>query len=539
MAEPEGVLVNLMPFWLAQDQLRLEHERLADYTAARDFWASYDDKLRESVATIDQVRKDMEANTGWKPGNPREASTAFYERVDAGTKSIRTWLGGGTAEVRQAFGDVVDQLPARLRALDEHANWLRQQDKVVGTDVVPAPELLTVPRTEKITDQDRGWVRIPRSTANQIHEVVTTAVRMRDELRDMFTRTRDALAALPQEKWLGPTSLATGAPPGDNPLSTGTGDQPAGPGPTGTGPTGTGPTGGPTGTGPVPTGPTGTPGPQAPGPTSTPDTGTTPPGTDLPGTGRPGGPTAPVPGLDPTTGPNGSPPPTPSPTPLPTPLPTSDPQLAGTPTATLPSPTPLSPLSPSQSTPVLPTPLPGGVSSGSSLPASTLGATTLPPTSSALPPLSNFGSTVDGSRGPVPPRTGTAPSGPVTSSPVAGEASVRPAGGPTGAGSGGFYPPMVPPMMPPGGVGAGAGGVRPGEAEFGGGPIRQRGRESWRAGLRPGLLGRAADRDDEWAPEPPARPRDDILDEELWQVPGAAPVAPPEQPPRRARPWET
>jgi hypothetical protein len=534
LTEPEGTLVNLLPFWIAQDQLRAEADRLDDYVAAHSFWTSYDTKLRESVTAIDQVRKDMEANTGWKPGDAQAASTAFYERVDAGTRSIRTWINGGTADVRQAFTDVVDQLPAKLRALEEHASWLRQQDKVTGTDVVPAPELLTAPRTEKITDLDRGWVRVPDSSFGPIREVITTAVRLRDEVRDLLTRTQETLSTLPPEMWQGPTTLATDQTPGNNPRSTGPGDQPGGPGPTGTPPTGTGPAGTPTGTGPAP----GTPGPQTPASSpSTPDTGMPGPAgvdqpTGLPPTGPtgqpPGDQPAPPPGLDPITG-----------GPTATPLPINDPELAGIPSATLP-PSQLSPLSPPQSTPVLSTPLP------STLPP--LGSTGLPtPSSPVLPPFTTPGSTVDGARtgavprGPsigesvAPPRTGTAPG-----SPVAGDVPVRPGvgagGGSTGAG---FYPPMVPPMVPPGG-GAGAGGVRPGEAEFAGGPIRQRGgRESWRAGLRPGLLGRSGDRDEEWPQESPTRQHDEVLDEELWQVPGAAPVAPSDRSPRRARPWET
>lgn len=96
---------------------------------------------------------------------------------------------------------------------------------------------------------------------------------------------------------------------------------------------------------------------------------------------------------------------------------------------------------------------------------------------------------------------------------------------------------MVPPM---GAGGANGGGIKPGEADFAGGPIRQvGGRESWRAGLRPQLLGRGGDRDDEPAHLPPEEPlpTDDVLDEELWQVPGAAPVAPPESRPSRGRAW--
>lgn len=97
---------------------------------------------------------------------------------------------------------------------------------------------------------------------------------------------------------------------------------------------------------------------------------------------------------------------------------------------------------------------------------------------------------------------------------------------------------MMPPMMP-GGGGVGANGVKPGEAEFAGGPTRRvSGRDSWRAGLRSQLLGRTGEYDDE--PPPPAMTAPaggEVLDDELWQVADAAPVSPPEPQQRRGRSW--
>jgi hypothetical protein len=98
---------------------------------------------------------------------------------------------------------------------------------------------------------------------------------------------------------------------------------------------------------------------------------------------------------------------------------------------------------------------------------------------------------------------------------------------------------MMPMMPPPGGMGGGAGGgVKPGEAEFAGGPTRHiRGRDSLRAGLRSQLLGRTGEYDDDPEPQPRPPAGGEVLDEELWRVPDAAPVSPPEPPSRRGRSW--
>jgi len=89
-------------------------------------------------------------------------------------------------------------------------------------------------------------------------------------------------------------------------------------------------------------------------------------------------------------------------------------------------------------------------------------------------------------------------------------------------------------MMPPmGGGGMGSGGVRAGEAgSRGGAALRPGGRDARRAALRPGLSGRAGDGEEKRAETFP--PSDgNLLDEELWQVPGGAPIPAPPEPGRR------
>jgi hypothetical protein len=106
-------------------------------------------------------------------------------------------------------------------------------------------------------------------------------------------------------------------------------------------------------------------------------------------------------------------------------------------------------------------------------------------------------------------------------------------GGTSGAGSsGGFFPPMMPPMAG-GGGGMGSGGVRPGESgSRGGAAMRAGGRDARRAALRPQLAGRS--RDGEEKPAETYPPSDgQLLDEELWQVPGGAPLPAPPEPGRR------
>src|SRR5258706_7578309 len=96
--QPLSVPVDLAPFWAAWEAIQQEHARLPDYTAAAEFWASYDTKLHRSSELLSQARKDMELNTGWSdPGNPNAASTAFYGRMEAGAGSIQRWLDSDTA----------------------------------------------------------------------------------------------------------------------------------------------------------------------------------------------------------------------------------------------------------------------------------------------------------------------------------------------------------------------------------------------------------------------------------------------------------
>jgi len=211
-------------------------------------------------------------------------------------------------------------------------------------------------------------------------------------------------------------------------------------------------------------------------------------------------------------------------------LPPTDPSLAGMPTATLPTNTPppaLADFTPPSSL---------GAGPGSSTPTSFTPVST-PFTGggpqarrdAADPHGTNpRGSTVDGTRFATPSGGGAGPQ-PVPRNTVAGGGSSS--GGP------GFFPPMMPPMMP-GGGGMGVGGIKPGEADFAGGPPRQvSGRDSLRAGLRSQLLGRTGDHDDEPS-YPAASPAGgEVLDEELWQVPDAAPVSPPDTQPKRGRSW--
>jgi hypothetical protein len=211
------------------------------------------------------------------------------------------------------------------------------------------------------------------------------------------------------------------------------------------------------------------------------------------------------------------------------------------------------------------TPLPGIDPSGPRIPPSVPGLTAGNPNLGV--PLSTPFTPIGGNRdspssftpagspsGPIPaaraaPRAGVEPLPPGRSAPVAGATGIGAPEGPpvlsrgampaepsTGTGSG-FYPPMTPPMYPP--SGGGGSGVRPGEADPAGGPaLRAGGRDSWRAGLRPQLQGRAgAGDDDQQRDFPPGYPvsRGEVLDEELWQVPDAAPPAPPEPRSQRGR----
>jgi hypothetical protein len=540
LGQPQVADVDLTQFWDAWDKIAQEKGRLPYYTEAREFWASYDTKLTMSRDSIVDVRKSMELQTQWSSidrfGMPRPeaASTAFYARVDAGTRSIQTWLNGGTSTVRDRFAELVRRLPEDFGAVEGHRNWLLGQDKVVGAVAVPAKVSVTVPTLAKISEQDRARVQVPVSNADQVLLAVDDAVRRRDELVGLFRQLTDDLNRLPHnEKWAGPTALAAEAPPGGSPVPGG-------------GPVSGGPGGAPGGSGLAAATPATAPGmPTAPGldgsgassstgpVASEPQVSAAAPSVDQSSADLPGGPvSAPAvdqSGLDDTST---------------TGLPPVDPELAATPTATM---TPATTSTPA-TTPT--TPLPGSIPS---TPTGVSGFTGNPGASPVLSPFpltSTRSSPSLSPAGPLTRRDGVGSSGPGASgsdadgprgAPVIEESPVRTRGGTAGANTGagpGIYPPVVPPMVPPMGGAPGGSGIRPGEAEFAGGPNRQAGgRDSWRAGLRPQLLGRAAEHD-EPGHFPPVRPLPDgeVLDEELWQVSDAAPAAAPE-PPRRSRKW--
>jgi hypothetical protein len=503
--------VDLSQFWPAWHAIDSERDLVNYYAAARDFWRDYDLKLTMSRDRVTELRRDMELYTNWtaldRLGRPKPeaASTAFYNRIDAGSRSVQQWLNGGTATVRDRFNDLAARLPTDLQMADMNRETLLAQDKVTDTTTNRGP--IASFTTAKITEGD-GKVFVPVLRAEAVRTAVEDTVRRRDELMVLFRQITDDLARLPDDvTWAGPTTVAPATPPGGNPDTGpggGPGAAPGGGGPGG-GPAGTAPGGGPTGAAPG-GGPTAATADMPGDPGATPDTGlpetmsapATESGLD---TGElPGGPV-----IDPATG-----------EPIAT-LPTSDPALAGTPSATLSPTAPPTPLS--SNVPSSHLGVPGPSPSGGGNP---LGPTTFPLTQTGGPPAyrgsgagqPSPGSTVDGPR----------------VAPGAGEA---PRGGPTGAG---FYPP---PMVPPMGGMAGRGGIKPGEADFAGGAVRRAGgRDSWRAGLRPQLLGRAGEYDDDQYQAPSACPVSggEVLDEELWQVPDAAPATPPE-PPRHNHPW--
>ncbi|TDQ04924.1 hypothetical protein [Labedaea rhizosphaerae] len=288
------------------------------------------------------------------------------------------------------------------------------------------------------------------------------------------------------------------------------------------------------------------PGTQSPGgdtPGGTP--ASTPTGT--PGADTPGGATPSIPGADTSTDPStqNAVPSLDSSTPDPSipssSIPLPDPSLSASTPSTLDTTTP-SFTSPNLTTPsALSSPSPGspatftpssftplgmtpGMASGTPFPgpgsSSGVGlAANRPAPSLARGPMS--GSSSD---------TGQRDNRPVSDGPSGGSASGSSA-------SGGFIPPMMPPMA--GGGGGGGGGVRPGEAgSRGGAALRAGGRDGRRAALRPQLAGRSGDREEK--PAEVQRPTDgNLLDEELWQVPGAQPLPAPPQPARRRPPRET
>jgi hypothetical protein len=519
----------------AWKQLVRENELASSYYEAANFWDQYGELLTQRRDLYRRQRRELESNTQWRT----PAASAFYERVDAGLASIDAWLkdgvslGGGAgtdknlpAGIARRFRTAADAIGPGFQRVNEIMDTVSGKGSVWERFLQSGGGEIPTFRLEGNTvvvnpPGYQTWVE------QMIQEAETTALTVADNFRNVAS----AMEVVPDIKWLGPVRAMT-------PDATNTGPGPgAGPGGPGGGPAG-GPGGGPAG-GPetppggpgaeqpggpgaeTPGGPgaetPGGPGAETPGgPGSTPDTGAEQPGAELPG--------GELPGSDPTSG-----------TDIPQ-LPPTDPALAGTPSATLSPPVPSSSLPGSTlGNPGSTTGLPGPVGTGpvSSVPFTPVGSTPLSPTGT---PRTQPGSTVDGVR------TGGVPGGPGGSGGSGAPAgpSPLPRGGPgTSTGGPGFFPPIVPPMFPGGGRG-GAGEIRPGEAEFGGGPVRQAGkRESWRAGLRPQLLGRTSDPDDEPRHSEPILPVDtaDVLDEELWQVPDAAPASPPEPPSRRGRTW--
>lgn len=553
-----GVPVDLAPFWEAWDQIRQERVRLPAYTAAAEFWNSANTKLTGSADMIPRIRTDLEVNSRWgNPGDPGSASSAFYQLLDAGVRSIQGWLDADTDGLRRDFRLLADRLGTCFEVVQERRLWLLEQEKFARGSLLPRPEPI-------VPADLRGTVWVASSIAGAVADAVRTGMELRDDLRTLFDTVRTRLAALPRtQSWLGPATAA-GAGPGDVAVTGQPDPVPGGPGgagPAGTGPAGAGPADGPANA-TAPGGPGA--GPDAAPPPSTPDSAARPPGGGQPGGDQPGGelPGGAVPsggpgradsgiddtGIDDTgTGDTGT-----GDTGMPRP-PATDPELAGAPSATA-TPTPTTPPGGSTSVPgaVGPPNIPTGGNlgpgpTGSALPL-TLPGPTATPTATPFPgglPVRRDGaappppgtprnSTVDG------PRFGAFPGGAVVGETPAPRAG--PAGSDSGSESGGrngFYPPVMPPMLPPGGTAGG--GIRPGEAEFPGGLVRQvGGPDTWRAGLRSQLLGRTGDhRDDEPDHLPPARPPagDEVLDDELWQVPAAAPVAPQDPPPRRGRSW--
>jgi hypothetical protein len=498
MALFDEARVDATPLLVAWNQLAVENERVGNYHAAANFWDTYGKMLTGRRDIYQQHRTDMEANTQWKS----PAAQEFYGRVDAGVTSIDSWQPAALPGVATKFRAAADAIGPAFQTVNENRDMLSGNGSVWTRFLQSGGGEIPTFRMEGNT-----VVVSPAGHEAWARQLIGDAERTANEVAGRFT---DVLAEMDRtmrnhQEWKGPIRAQVADPRRGGPRG-----GPGGPSAPG-GPGGGPPPGGPGGPGADKPGET--PGGPA-GPGSTPDTG------------APGGPS---PAGDPTAGDPGTPD-TPGTTPPPM---TSDPELAGTPTATL------NPTSNPTSNPAL-NPLPGSTPSTSippsSLPGGNLSTTPVPftPVSSARPPLpgglpNRADSTVDGLRGTVPGQ----------SVPAAAEQQVRPRGGtPAGSSSStgaGFYPPMMP-MYPPQGGGSGS-GIRPGEAEFAGGPIRHNGgRESWRAGLRPDLLGRADERDDEPQPVQPVA-NGEVLDEELWQVPGAAPATPPEPQQRRGRSW--
>ena len=326
----------------------------------------------------------------------------------------------------------------------------------------------SVPTTYHTIDGNREWLRantiagpngtatVPPAKVAEAERRVADSLRLRDDLKRQLDDTLRAVTSVQGGQWLGPNAAPSAANAGPNAGSNaGPNAAPATPG---TGMTGqSGQTSQSGGSG------------QTGGPSQTDQS------EQANQTGQNGANTTDAQDTQ-DTGQSGTSTPTGN-------TPQAAPELAGTPTATTPQTTPTV-------QPTLPT-------------NSTVDRTITPP------PLSLTAT----------PRAPTAAT-PIVTAPVRGLAASRdeerrhPTDPHTGAS---LYPPMPPPMSP---LGAGARGVvvRPGEADGTGGLVRRAGGgDTYRAGLRPHLRGRGGDHDDEPPNDPP--PGDDVLDDELWQVP--------------------
>lgn len=524
MVTSDEEAVNATPHLVAWNQLAVENERAAAYGEAADFWRTYGELLAARREIYQTHRDHLLASSQWLT----PAANAFYERVDMGLRSIDNWLNANLPDIATKFREAADLIGPKFQLVNENQGVL--SGNVPVRNRTPTGLRPGVARPEFRMEGDFVFAR-SGSRAEEALDLIRGSELAAKEVAAKFDELKTAMrrlqvANLQDQEWAGPVPATA---PSANPMSTG----PGGPG---------GPSGGPTSPSPGPGGPGTAPGggPEAPtAPESMSDTAPGGPGADQPGADQPGAdapgadvPGADVPGADqPGADLPGSPASTVGPAAVDdvgtSPLPPSDPALAGMPNATLTAPT-------STTTPTSASSLPGSMPSTSTGggPTSTMSSIPFTPTGSptglaprgAQPPLSGpRGSTVDGARGGLP----GAPGGQV---PGPGQSTV-PRGGPAGTTAGpGFYPPIMPPMG--GGYGGAGSGIRPGEAEFAGGPIRRNsGPDSWRAGLRPQLLGRAGDQDDEPHEAPPPS-AGDVLDEELWEVPGAAPATPP-QPRRR------
>src|SRR5262245_58965634 len=96
------VPVDLTQFWPAWQQLQKEYDQSQGYIDSGAFWTAYDTKLRDAADRLTRTSDHMATHSQWRSPDPNAASSAFYERVNAGVGSINAWLAGTTA-VKDAF----------------------------------------------------------------------------------------------------------------------------------------------------------------------------------------------------------------------------------------------------------------------------------------------------------------------------------------------------------------------------------------------------------------------------------------------------